>query len=741
MPVKPALVITIVFNRLKQFIMKNSTLRMVGQQFAILLLLLTVSQLATAQFRNYGIIYSENLRGNTALFGNTLMHITRTSDGSVRTDRMNENAANGNSQYGNDGSNMTQVDIDGSTGVGAGTRNSSSADLQLPAGTNTIKMARLYWGGRVLNSDFTSFAGNRNIKIRFGTSNTYTELGSLQIDSIQVGSGSTAYFNYQMYTDITNIIQANGSGTYTVGNAPLSQGSVGGGGYYGGWTIVVVYENQTLPFSSVRVYDGFRNVFNGGNPLTSSVTLTGLDVPSGTLSNTDAKMGVMTWEGDANLTGDFLRINGNTFSNGINASNNPWNGTISEFGSHVTTKNPNYTNQMALDIDQFYVGTGYGIQPNATSVDLLFGTEADQYFPGLFTFVIRMKDPTITLDKLVRDASGNNQPEANEVLTYTLRGKNLGVGNANQLTILDTLPNTVTYVPGSMKVNYCVGVTPLGAKSDALGDDHGDYIVSGPSRIIRFLLGNGSDGTNAGWIASLDSFEVEFKVTVNPTQTGIIPPIINVARVQARSDANVLYTDDGLAVLNPSSGPLPVILSRFTAQLAGNNQVRVNWATSLEINCSHYIVERSLDGRMFQQAARVAGSGNSSVELSYGITDDISGLGANIVYYRLRQVDLDGKNNVSRVVSVRVKKAASDFVVAPNPFRNHVNITLDWSKQENTTIRLFNSQGAEVARKQFLMIAGSNYLTFDELSKLPTGTYYLQVATEEGNVVKKITKQ
>lgn len=721
--------------------MKNSTLRLVGVRLACFLLLLSASQSASAQLRNYGIIYSENLRGNTALFGNTLMHITRTSDGTVRTDRMNENAADGNSQYGNDNSNMTQVDIDGSTGVGAGTRNSSSADLQLPSGTNIIRMARLYWGGRVLNSDFTSFAGNRNIKIRYGTSNTYTELGSLQIDSVQVGTGGTAYFQYQMYTDITNIIQANGSGTYTVGNAPLTAGNIGGGGYYGGWTIVIVYENQSLPFSSVRVYDGFRNVFNGGNPLTTSVTLTGLDVPSGALANTDAKMGVMAWEGDANLTGDFLRINGNLFSNGINASNNPWNGTISEFGSHVTTKNPNYTNQMALDIDQFFVGTGYGIQPNATSVDLLFGTEADQYFPGLFTFVIRMKDPTITLDKLVRDASGNNQPEANEVLTYTLRGKNLGVGNANQLIINDTLPSTVTYVPGSMKVNYCVGVSPLGAKSDASGDDHGDYIVSGPSRIIRFRLGNGSNGTNAGWIASLDSFEVEFKVTVNPTQTEIIPPIINVARVQARSDANVLYTDDGLAVLIPSSGPLPVILSRFTAQLAGNNQVRVNWATSLEINCSHYIVERSLDGRLFQQAARIAGAGNSSVELSYGITDDISGLGANIVYYRLRQVDLDGKNSVSRVASVRVKKASSDFVVAPNPFRNHVNITLDWPKQENTTVRLFNSQGAEVARKQFLMIAGSNYLTFDELSKLPTGSYYLQVATEEGVIVKKITKQ
>jgi len=44
---------------------------------------------------------------------------------------------------------------------------------------------------------------------------------------------------------------------------------------------------------------------------------------------------------------------------------------------------------MGLDIDQFYVGTGYGILPNSSSVTLEFGTEADQYFPGLYTFTIK----------------------------------------------------------------------------------------------------------------------------------------------------------------------------------------------------------------------------------------------------------------------------------------------------------------------------------------------------------------
>ena len=103
-------------------------------------------------------------------------------------------------------------------------------------------------------------------------------------------------------------------------------------------------------------------------------------------------MGVVVWEGDANLFGDFLNINGQSFANATNQSYNPWNGTITDNGVHVTTKKPNYTNQMGIDIDQFDVGTGYGIAPNATSVTLQFGTTSDKYFPGVFTFTVKMKD-------------------------------------------------------------------------------------------------------------------------------------------------------------------------------------------------------------------------------------------------------------------------------------------------------------------------------------------------------------
>ncbi|MEP7251459.1 MAG: hypothetical protein ABI683_03740, partial [Ginsengibacter sp.] len=260
--------------------------------------------LSQAQVRNYSLVYSDNIQGGTAIFGNTLMHIINSS--SVNLTKMNGNSFNGNSVYGNDNENMQYVDIDGNNGYGSATRNSSSSDLILPAGTNTIKLARLYWGGRVKDSDF-DFAvdSNKVIKIRKGTSSAYSNVTSLGIDKIII---STGYTEYQAYADITALVKNNGAGTYEVANAPLSVGSISGGGNHGGWCIVVVYENSNMNYNSVRLYDGFQQVYSNGNPLSTTVTLTGLNVPSGTLAAGDAKMGVLSWEGDANLTKDYLKI-------------------------------------------------------------------------------------------------------------------------------------------------------------------------------------------------------------------------------------------------------------------------------------------------------------------------------------------------------------------------------------------------------------------------------------------------
>ena len=693
-----------------------------------------------AQFRNYNIVYTDNARGDIAMFGNTLMAIVDNS--TINTLKMNDNAATGNSSFGNDFENMQYVDVDGSGFSGSATRNSSTADFILPAGTNTIKLARLYWGGRVKDSEFDlNQPANKKIKIRKGNFLPYTEFIATQIDKNNFIQNNEAYTRYQAFADITSFIQSGGTGTYSVGNAPLSVGVIDNGGNYGGWCIVIVYENPSLSYNSIRLYDGFQQVFDNGNPLSTSVTLTGLNVPSSPLAAGDAKMGAVTWEGDANLIGDYLKINGNLFSNSINPVNNPWNGTVSDNAVHITTKNPNYTNQMGIDIDRFEVGTGYGIIPNATSATLEFGTEADQYFPGIFSFVIKMKEPTITLDKLVTDANNNNKAEVGEVLTYTLKGKNMGAGNANKVLITDTLPNTVTYLPNSLRVISSPGITP-GFKTDAVGDDVAEFILNGTIQTLRYRLGNGATATEGGVLASNETYEVEFKVTVNNPGSGKpIPSIINTARIKALSDANVEVTDDGTAILNPEAGALPVVLTYFNTSLQPNKKVSITWQTSMEINCKYFDIERSNDGSLFTVVATMQGNGTTSLAHSYTITDEVSAVNAPVIYYRLKQVDLDGKKTYSQINAVRLKKDNRQLIVSPNPFTDHLNINFEWKRYEPATVKILDAAGKQESLKILQLFKGTNFIRLDNLGKLQAGNYFIEIVSSEEKLTQNILKR
>lgn len=531
-----------------------------------------------AQLRKMGFLYSENMKGGATLFGNTLMYSAKL-DGTVDTVAMNGNQVNGTSLYdnGNFGAtNMQYIDIDGNIGEGAGTRNSSSADLILPAGTNTIKLARLYWGGRALSSEFNmTEAGNQKIKIRKGTTGAYMEFPAAQIDkSVEESGLSTEYSRYQAFADITNLIQQQGAGTYTVGNGSFSTGTGGDFGKYGAWCIVVVYENPALNFNSVRVIDGFQEVYSGGRITINPITITGLNVPGGALSPNDAQIGVMGWEGDARFDGDFFKINDIIFSNSRNQPNNSWNGTVTINGEHVTTKNPNYTDQMGIDIDNIYIGTGYGILPNTTSIPLQYGTTEDQYFSGVITAVIKMAEPDVKLTKTVTDSSNNQIAETGEIITYKIKGKNFGTGNATEIVVKDSLPSTLIFVQNSLRVNYGPGNTGA-AKTDSAGDDTAEY--NDTIKTIVFRLGINANSQTGGTLAPADSFEVEFKVKFNPVANGVAPPVINVARLTGKSSLSENFVDD--ATVTISGATAQHITYTFTGD--GNWSNPANWSSNL----------------------------------------------------------------------------------------------------------------------------------------------------------------
>ena len=595
----------------------------------------------------------------------------------------------------------------------------------------------------------------RTAKIKFNTGSYQTVIAATgSVDKSLINGDDSAY---QAYIDVTAFVNSNGHGTYTMADIKAATGTISGGGYFAGWALVVVYENQLLPYSSLRVYDGFLQVYDDGIVTSQTITLNGLNPPTSFANASDAYMSTVSWEGDANLAasasnpnGDFIKVNGIAVTNAVNPVTNFWNGTISKNGVHVSgNKNPDFKNQMGIDIDEVEIGTGFGITPATSSVSVQFGTEADQYFPGIFAFTMKTKPPLVQLDKIVKDTASGNTPwqfpndllNRNEIITYTITGKNLGSGNALNCIITDTIPCGITYLANSLKVNSPTpGITP-GFKTDAAGDDVAYKAVYEDKTFVKFFIGSGATPSAGGMLIPNDSFNVQFQCVV-PNSVISLGIVSNTARIKGtEQDGVTAFVDDGTALIAPYVTPAAVNLVDFTVQKQ-NNDALLKWATASEIKNDHFDIERSIDGINFSKMGTIKGNGTSSNTNYYRYNDPVN-IPANILYYRLKIVDIDSQEYYSKIVVLRLNGlvALKNFTLYPNPFTDNLKLQISSTKETRIIIQINNVTGQDVTSYSITLQPGENIVVLSNLQSLKPGMYYIKIISEDGKFVQKIMKQ
>src|SRR5699024_7492815 len=148
----------------------------------------------------------------------------------------NQNAACHNDNS-NNGQTLYNVDVD-EVGPSAAQANSSTADLDIPAGAEVV-VARLYWAGRWNNTGNT--ANNRwNICFKApGCSYQQLTAGANDRHVFRSVSNTSPNFPYTAAFDVTAQVQAAGSGTYSAGGLTTATTNGGGLGNYGGWAMIV----------------------------------------------------------------------------------------------------------------------------------------------------------------------------------------------------------------------------------------------------------------------------------------------------------------------------------------------------------------------------------------------------------------------------------------------------------------------------------------------------------------------
>lgn len=270
---------------------------------------------------------------------------------------------------------------------------SSSATLNLQP-SETVIAAYLYWAG--------SGTGDFNVKLNDTdiVAERIFPLTATTLDGLP-----RPYFS--AFADITTLVQTTGNATYTLSELDLTAVIIeemycGNKTNFGGWGIVVVYENSALPLNQLNVYDGMQYV-----PNAISITLPSLNV----IDNDGAKIGFIAWEGDAALAvSESLTINGSILNNPLNPPTNAFNSTNSVTGA---------TNLYNMDLDIYNIENYIAPGDETAEIQLSSGQDFVMINCIVTKLNSELPDATITIDDKFKDCAAQTLQ-----VSYTVHNDN-----------------------------------------------------------------------------------------------------------------------------------------------------------------------------------------------------------------------------------------------------------------------------------------------------------------------------
>ncbi len=476
-----------------------------------------------------------------------------------------------------------------------------------------------------------------------------------------------------------------------------------------------------------------QDVYNSG----AQITLLGgasIYVP-GNLTNTAG--------GTISTAGSTVQVNGNVVNDAASTYTPGTGGTLEVKG--------NFTNTATLT-------------PGAGTV-LLTGTAAqalDLNGASLYNLTVN-NTAAVPVVNVPSNVTVQNQLTLTNGMVRTLATSKVALANAATITgetntkfVAGNLEKTISSVSGASPVDFGNGaiITPnnnLGqvvvtrtANLNATGTTPGAFYsygtdVSGTKKSIDQIwtivpasqpaAGNPASIT-LNWFQANDNGAANFAQTrVWKRAAPGSPWLAQGAYVNANS-RSIVATATSFSdwTVSNSANPLPVELLSFGVAREGD-AARLTWRTASERNNHHWDVQVSTDGRDFRKFAEVAGQGTKPSPTDYVLADPaLLRYRAQVVYYRLRQVDADGTEALSPVQSLAIDTKGFVATAFPNP------VTAEGTQIEIRTaiagagqLAVYDATGRLLTGVKTELQAGLNQVELREAGKLASGVYFLYV--------------
>ncbi|HRO48442.1 lectin-like protein [Agriterribacter sp.] len=157
----------------------------------------------------------------------------------------------------------------------------------------------------------------------------------------------------------------------------------------------------------------------------------------------------------------------------------------------------------------------------------------------------------------------------------------------------------------------------------------------------------------------------------------------------------------------------------------------LTWSTQTEINTLHFDIEHSDDGIHFNKIGQQSAAGNSSFRREYEWLHTAPSAGYN--YYRLKQVDTDGRYTFSEIKLLKIEK--EKISITPNPVRSQLTVNYPYNKKP-ATLLILRSNGVQTHK-----ITIKQNQTLIDVSQMSAGIYYITIIGDTKPVTMKFIKQ
>ena len=314
-------------------------------------------------------------------------------------------------------------------------------------------------------------------------------------------------------------------------------------------------------------------------------------------------------------------------------------------------------------------------------------------------------------------------PGSNEYITAQYKA---GMPQFNNATLYDGLP--LTTADGQLIQNYDEeGYWQIDPKQYNSGIDLANYTISLQMNNISGV----NDYTKTRIIKADGPSHVAWSALTHVSATG------------SNENFTLTASGNGFSWFNGggdnNNNPLPVELISFNGT-CNEGMVDLLWQTASEFTSSHFDVEKSTDGETWRVLATIPSAGTSNELLTYQTEDNNGTNGAN--YYRLRQVDIDGKEKLYDPINVScAETTAGYFTSYPNPSGNEFQVVVNNKEILGAcTLNIVDVHGKVIDQRSIDMKDGINMFVINQT--LNPGIYFLNITNgiKSTQVIKHAVK-